>query len=311
MKERKVFTKVLCERYRKARKKEKGEILDRLVETAEYNRCYARYILRNYGRRVFVSPGVQVVGDRGKAPRRPRPRTYGPEVLKPLKRIWEILDYLGGKRLAAAIPEVLPRLIACKEMRVTAALRKKLLAVSPATIDRVLEPVRRQYTLKGRSHTKPGTLLKCHIPMRTYAEWDDVRPGFLEMDLVGHDGGNAQGDYCFTLDMTDVQSGWTAQAAVVNKAQCHVFQGIQALRERLPFPIAGLHSDNGSGFINHQMLRYCEQERITFTRGRPYRKNDTCHIEQKNWSLVRRFAGYARFASTQACILLNITYLIL
>jgi hypothetical protein len=131
------------------------------------------------------------------------------------------------------------------------------------------------------------------------------------MDLVGHDGGNTQGDYCFTLDMTDVQSGWTEQAAVLNKAQIHVFQGIQAIRERLAFPIAGMHSDNGSEFINHHLLRYCQAEKITFTRGRPYRKNDTCHIEQKNWSIVRRFAGYARFESQEAVSRLNEMYVLL
>jgi len=312
MKERRVFTKVLCERYRKASKKEKGKILDHLVQTAEYSRCYARYVLRNHGRRVALKGCVHVEGDlRARTPRPPRPRTYGPEVLPPLKRIWEVLDYICSKRLAAALPEVLPSLIAYKEIRVKASVRKKLLSISPATIDRLLKPVREKYTLKGHSHTKPGTLLKHHIPIRTFAEWDDARPGFLEMDLVGHDGAKAQGDYCFTLDMTDVQSGWSEQAAIRNKAQIHVFEGIKAIAKRLPFPLAGLHSDNGSEFINHIMLRYCEGAKITFTRGRPYRKNDTCHIEQKNWSIVRRFAGYARFESQEALNLLNDMYVLL
>lgn len=308
MKERKIFTKVLCERYRRATKRDKGKILDELVETTEYNRCYARWVLRNHGRRVYVAPAVRVEGDLKKRPHRSRRRTYGTDVLQPLKRIWEIMDYLGGKRLAAAMPEVLPRLIAHKEIRVKAALRDKLLAMSPATIDRLLKPVRERYALKGRSHTKPGTLLKHQIPIRTFAEWDDARPGFLEMDLVGHDGGNLQGDVCFTLDMTDIASGWSEQAAVINKAEIHVFEGIQAIRKRLPFPIAGLHSDNGSEFINHHLFRYCQNEHVTFTRGRPWRKNDTCHVEQKNWSIVRRFAGYARFETQAACDLLNAMY---
>jgi len=311
MKERKVFTKVLCERYRRASKKGKGKILDDLVETTEYNRCYARFILRNHGRRVYMTPKVRVEGNLKKTSGRPHRRTYGPEVLKPLKRIWEILDYIGGKRLAAAMPEVLPRLVVLKEIRVKAAIRDQLLAISPATIDRLLKPVRKQYTLKGRAHTKPGTLLKHQIPMRTFAEWNDAQPGFLEMDLVGHDGGNVQGDYCFTLDMTDVASGWSEQIAVANKAEIHVFQGILALRERLPFPLAGLHSDNGSEFINHHLLRYCQQEQLTFTRSRPWRKNDTCHIEQKNWSIVRRFAGYARFDTETIRQLLNDLYKLL
>lgn len=304
MKERKIFTKALCERYRKACKKTKGEILDDLVAATGYNRCYARYILRQLER---IGKGKKK-DNAHKSSLAQRPPIYDQEVLKPLTRIWEIMDCISSKRLAAAMPEILPRLIACKELRVKAAIREKLLAISPATIDRLLKPVREQYTLKGRCHTKPGTLLKHQIPIRTFAEWDDARPGFLEMDLVGHDGGNTQGDYCFTLDMTDVQSGWTEQAAVINKAQVHVFQGIQAIRERLPFAIAGLHSDNGSEFINHQLQRYCEQEKVTFTRGRPFRKNDTCHIEQKNWSIVRRFVGYARFESHIALDLLNDMY---
>lgn len=308
MKERKIFTKALCERYRKAGKKEKGAILDTLVEATGYNRCYARNILRNHGRTVLLNPKVKLEGDARKTPRRPKPRTYDQEFLKPLTRIWEIMDYIGSKRLAAAMPEILPRLVAFKEIRVKATIRDKLLAISPATMDRLLKPVREKQTIKGRCHTKPGTLLKHQIPIRTFSEWDDTHPGFLEMDLVAHDGGSARGEYCFTLDMTDIQSGWTEQAAVINKAQTHVFQGIQAIRERLPFSIAGLHSDNGAEFINHHMQRYCEQERITFTRGRPYRKNDTCHIEQKNWSIVRRFAGYARFESQTALDLLNEMY---
>jgi len=153
--------------------------------------------------------------------------------------------------------------------------------------------------------------IKHQIPIRTFAEWDDARPGFLEMDLVGHDGGSAQGDYCFTLDMTDVASGWSELAAVINKAEIHVFEGIEALRQRLPFAVAGLHSDNGSEFINHHLLRYCQDEHLTFTRGRPWRKNDTCHVEQKNWSIVRRFAGYARFNTQAQCQLLNQLYVLL
>jgi hypothetical protein len=190
-------------------------------------------------------------------------------------------------------------------------VRAKLLRISPATIDRLLKPERDKHVLKGRCHTKPGTLLKHQIPIRTFADWDQARPGFLEMDLVGHDGGSTAGDYCFTLDITDVASGWTEQAATLNKAQIHVFSAIGTVRDRLPFPVLGLDSDNGSEFINDQMKRWCDQERITFTRSRPYRKNDTCYVEQKNWSIVRRFAGYARPEGEAACATLNELYVLL
>ena len=217
-------------------------------------------------------------------------------------------DYICGKRLKPALPGLIERLEACKELRLTQTMHAQLLAISPATIDRLLKAERAQHTLKGRSHTKPGTLLKHQIPIRTFSEWDDARPGFIEMDLVGHEGGHAQGDYCFTLDLTDVDSGWTEQYAVPNKAQTHVFEALQAIRRRLPFAILGLHSDNGSEFINDHMRRFCLAEQITFTRSRPYRKYDNCYIEQKNWSIVRRFVGYYRYDIRQECDLLNDLY---
>jgi hypothetical protein len=204
---------------------------------------------------------------------------------------------------------VIPKLEQFGEIRLSKIVREKLLQISPATIDRLLKPEREKYTLKKRvCHTKPGTLLKSQIPIRTFSDWDDAQPGFFEMDLVGHEGGNAAGDYCFTLDMTDVCSGWSEQVAVINKAQIHVFEGIRKIRNRLPFDVLGLDSDNGSEFINHHLLRYCNQENITFTRSRPHRKNDNCFVEQKNWSIVRRFAGYMRLESQKQCDLLNELY---
>lgn len=311
MKERQLLTKALCAQYRKASKKEKGLILDQFVEATGYDRCYARWLLRNHGRRVAVAPGAFVEGDARSRRPRPRPVTYGPEVLKPLVKLWEMLDYISAKRLAAALPEILPRLVALKEIRVSKAVREKLCRISPATIDRRLKAERAKHQLKGRGHTKPGTLLKHQIPVRTFADWDQAAPGFLEMDLVGHDGGSTAGDYCFTLDVTDVATGWSEQMATVNKAQIHVFAAIDALRKHLPFPVLGLDSDNGGEFINDHMLRWCRQEEITFTRSRPYRKNDTCYVEQKNWSIVRRFAGYGRFEGEESCRLLNQLYALL
>jgi hypothetical protein len=186
--------------------------------------------------------------------------------------------------------------------------KEKLLRISAASIDRLLQPERRKHQLRGRSHTKPGTLLKHQIPIRTFAEWDEQQPGFAEIDLVAHDGGLALGDYCQTLDLTDVCTGWTETEAVPNKAQVWVFEAIQTIRQRLPFPLLGLDSDNGSEFINNDLLRYCQKERITFTRARPYRKNDNCYVEQKNYSVVRQTVGYQRFDTAAELMVLKQLY---
>ena len=310
MKERKTITKALAKQYRRSRKGEKGRILEQFVEATGYDRHYAAWLLRGHGKRVAFKPTVVFEGDIGQRSRPRRRRTYGPEVFQALKKIWEILDCMCAKRLAAALPEVVPRLVECRELRVKKSVQKQLLEISPATIDRLLKPERAKHTLKGRATTKPGTLLKHQIPIRTFSDWDDARPGFLEMDLVGHDGGRAEGDYCFSLDLTDVATGWTVLAAVPNKAQKWVFEAIEELRDRLPFAVLGLDSDNGSEFINHHLLAYCKEQQITFTRARPYRKNDTCYVEQKNWSIVRRLVGYGRYTSPDALHILNKLYLV-
>lgn len=311
MKERKVVTKALAEQYRRGTKGAKKRLLDQFADATGYNRSYASRILRNHGRQVRMNPKVVAEGDVRVRPRRTVKRKYDDEVIAPLTKIWEMLDYISSKRLAAALPAVLERLAAFRELRLRKAIQKKLLEMSPATMDRVLKPARQKYAIKGRSCTKPGTLLKHQVPIRTYSDWDDLQPGFLEMDLVGHDGGKAEGDYCFTLDITDVATGWTELAAVPNKAQKWVFEALQELRKRLPFTVLGLDSDNGSEFINHHLVAYCAEQKITFTRSRPYRKNDNCYVEQKNWSVVRRAVGYARYDTTQHCQLLNDLYRLL
>jgi hypothetical protein len=311
MQERKVVTKALAEQFRRARKKVKGQILDEFVEATEYTRSYAAWLLRNHGRRVEVRPGVVLEGQAGKRVRAPRPRRYGPPVVKALKQVWEILDYVNSKRLAAALPEVVPRLVAQRELKASKAVQRLLGQISPATIDRLLQDERNKHTLRGRHHTKPGTLLKHQVPVRTFADWEEARPGFFEMDLVGHDGGVGSGEFCFTLDMTDVATGWSEQRAVLGKAQTRVFDALHHLRGQIPFAVLGLDSDNGSEFINTQLVRYCHDEHLTFTRSRPYRKNDTCYVEQKNWSIVRRHAGYARYATEEACACLNELYAVL
>ena len=311
MDERKTVTKALAKQYRRAAKKEKGRQLDQFVEATGYNRVYAARLLRNFGVRREVAPGIVVEASRRGRGTGPRPRQYGPEVLKPLKKVWKIQDYPCGKRLAAALPEVVPRLLAFKELRVPKRVAQKLLGMSAATMDRLLKAERDKLTLKHRGGTKPGTLLKSQIPVRTFADWNEEQPGFLEMDLVGHDGGSSYGEFCQTLNATDVATGWTEQRAVATKAQRYVFEALRALRQSLPFPVQGYDSDNGGEFINHQLYEYCLQEELTFTRSRSNRKNDTCFVEQKNWSIVRRLVGYGCYESPEALACLNALYAVL
>jgi hypothetical protein len=189
-----------------------------------------------------------------------------------------------------------------------AAIREQLMSVSAATIDRILAKTKRESRLKGRSLTRPGMLLKHQIPVRTFADWDDVRPGLCETDLVGHDGGSAYGDFCSTLTLTDVATTWTETEAAKNKARSNVLPAIKAARAKLPFDLLGLNTDNGSEFMNAHLIQYCEEEHLTFTRSRPYRKNDNCYVEQKNNSIVRHLVGYYRYDSPEQLELLRKLY---
>jgi Integrase core domain len=308
MKQRQAVTAVTVQRYRQGSKKVKRQILDEFCETTGYSRGYARFVLRNHGRQVWLHGKKVVVGDVHKRQQRVKPRHYDEPMLQELIKLWQLLNYLCGKRLVAIMPELIAKLEQFGELRLAATTKEKLLHISAATVDRLLKPERRKHELRSRSHTKPGTLLKHQIPIRTFAEWDEQQPGFAEIDLVAHDGGLALGDYCQTLDLTDVCTGWTEAEAVPNKAQVWVFEAIQTIRQRLPFPLLGLDSDNGSEFVNQELLRYCQKERITFTRARPYRKNDNCYVEQKNYSVVRQTVGYQRFDTAAELMVLKQLY---
>jgi hypothetical protein len=263
-------------------------MLDELCALAGYNRSYAARLLRT---RV-----------RGPAPpkrRRQRPRTYTPELLLPLRKIWAVLDRPCGKRLAAVMGATIEALERHGELELSAEQRELLCGVSPATLDRLLAGERARLRLRGRAMTKPGSLLKGQIPVRTFSEWDHGKAGFLEIDLVSHEGGDPRGEFAYSLCCTDVGSGWTEPRVVRNRASCWTFEALKDVRASLPFPLLGLDCDNGSEFINNNLARFCADQKITFTRSRPYRKNDGCHVEQKNWSVVRRETGYGRY-DTQA-----------
>lgn len=312
MKERKRIAEATAGRYRKVGKKEKGAILNEFVELTGFARSYAALVLRNQGRVVQVSRKLRVRGDVGqKLPRRGRGPTYDAQTVKVLVQVWRIMDYICGKRLAPVLGEMVERLLRHNELRCDAATSQKLARMSAATIDRLLRPERQKYQLKGRTHTRPGTLLKHQIPMRTFNEWDEEQPGFMEMDLVGHDGGVVDSHHAFTLNAVDIASGWNCSTALKNKAQVWILEGVEKIRAKLPFSLLGLDSDNGSEFINETLYSFCQEHKITFTRSRPYRKNDSCFVEQKNYSVVRRAVGYQRFDSDEQLRLLNELYEVL
>lgn len=310
MEEKKALVKATASRYRRSTKKAKKKILDEFIESTGYNRSYASLVLGRYGKGIWVGE-LRVVGDVTKVHRRRRERYYDDKVLVALRKIWAILDWICGKRLASAIAEVLPILEQAREIRLDGQTREKLLKISAASIDRLLAPDRKKLQIKGRSHTKPGSLLKHQIPIRRFDEWNERKPGFVEIDLVGHDGGNSSGEFCFTLDVTDILTGWTETRAVKNKAQVWVFDALMYIVKSVPFALLGIDSDNGSEFINAYLLKYCQKQKITFTRSRPHRKNDNCFVEERNNSVVRRAVGYNRYDTDAQLKLLNELYSLL
>ena len=308
MKARQEVSKTTAGQYRGANKKEKSRILDQFVSTTGYSRWYARLVLRHEGRRLQTDKRTILLAVREQSRKRKRASFYDEKVQTALVKLWRIMDHICGKRLQPLLPELIRILERHNEFRCDRETKAKLLRISAASIDRLLRPERRKYELRGRAGTKPGTLLKKQIPIRTFAEWDEQQPGFVEIDLVAHDGGVGAGDYCQTLDLTDVATTWTETQAVRNKAQAWVFAALKEMRQKLPFPLLGIDSDNGSEFINTYLVEYCQQQKLSFTRSRPYRKNDNCFVEQKNYSVVRRAVGYQRYDTELQLRLLNELY---
>jgi len=281
-------------RYLKANKAGKERILDEFVASTGYHRKYAIKLL-NHGPKPI---GIQKKG---------RPKLYQGEVVAALVRIWEICGRICSKRLKPFLPEIVAVLERQEELILPVQIKSLLLQMSRATIDRCLKPARFEKQ-HGLSTTKPGSLLKKAIPVRTFADWDDARPGFVEVDLVAHCGETVHGQYLNTLSVVDISTGWVECLALAHRSQQMVSAAIVELRQRLPFPLIGLDSDNGSEFINDTLYRYCLDEHITFTRSRPYKKNDQAHVEQKNWSVIRHLIGYDRLETQAELNLLNAIY---
>jgi len=239
--------------------------------------------------------------------RRGRPRTYTPDVKAALLTVWATCGHICSKRLAPFLPEIVAVLKREGELAIRPETERLLVRLSPATIDRLLK-THRPKPLRGRSTTKPGTLLEHQIPIRTFADWDDARPGFLEIDLVAHCGETTRGEYLHTLTAVDIYTRWCELSVLPNWGQQAVKDAIDEMRSRLPFPLLGIDSDNDSAFLNGDLLRYCKDNKITFTRCRPYKKNDQAHVEQKNCLAVRKLVGYDRYTGQKAKGVLETIY---
>ena len=297
LKSKRELLEVVRPRYLKASKHEKQKMLDEFTSATGYHRKHAIRVLKNQGQ----------VQNHLKGKSKTYKTIYRGEVVQALEQIWEIYGHICSKRLQPFLPEAIKVLERCKEMDLPQATKTLLLKISSASIDRCLRPVRIK-SPHGLSTTKPGSLLKNLIPVHTFTEWDEQRPGFMEIDLVAHCGNTAEGQYLNTLTCTDITTGWTDVTAILHRSQEAVSTAIQRMRQRLPFPLLGIDSDNGSEFINDLLYRYCLDERITFTRSRPYKKNDQAHVEQKNWSIVRHTVGYDRWETQQELALLESIY---
>jgi hypothetical protein len=295
LKSKRELVGVVRPRYLKASKVEKQKILDEFTSATGYHRKHAIRVLKNQ---------LQKCRQR----RRTGYKTiYGGEVVQALEQLWEIYGRICSKRLQPFLPEGIRVLERCQEIELSEETKALLLKISSASIDRCLRAVRLK-TPHGLSTTKPGSLLKNLIPIHTFTEWDEERPGFLEIDLVAHCGNSTQGQFLCTLTCTDLCTGWTDVTGLLHRSQQAVSEALRRMRQRLPFALLGIDSDNGGEFINDLLYRYCLNEKITFTRARPYQKNDQAHVEQKNWSVVRHTVGYDRWETQQELALLESVY---
>jgi hypothetical protein len=283
-------------RYRAAYGADRKRILDEFVGSSGYHRKYALHLLNHPPK----APPARK--------KRQRVPKYSAAVQWALITCWHATNGICSKRLVPYLPELVAVLERHGEIQLDAQTKAQLLTLSTATADRLLRAERQRHRPHGLGTTQPGTLVKHAIPIRTFADWDDAMPGFVEVDLGAHCGESTHGEYLNSLTLTDITTTWTECLALRNRSQYTVHAAIVQARTRLPFPLQGLDSDNGTEFINDLLLRYCQQERLTFTRSRRYKKNDQAHVEQKNWSIVRQTVGYDRYEEQPACDALAALY---
>lgn len=284
----------MYERYHKAQRKARAALLDEFCVTTGYNRKYAIRLLN----------GPRPEEERVRRPREHKPQ-YGKQVISILAGVWEAAGYPWSVRLKALLPSWMPWIR--KRYRLSAKLEQQLLAMSARQMDRRLQSRKRQQKRKIYGRTKPGVLLKHHIPIKTDS-WDVKAPGFTEVDLVSHSGDSADGEFAHTLNLTDIHTGWTESRALLGKSQIAVQEALDEIQRGLPFRLLGVDSDNGSEFINWHLKRWCDGKQIQLTRGRPYKKDDNAHIEQKNWTHVRKLLGWDRYDSRVAVEAINAVY---
>jgi transposase InsO family protein len=294
-KTRREYLRTIHPRYRKADRQQRRLILDEFCSNCGYNRKYAIRLLNK------PLPS--------KRPRKTRNRRsstcYGSQLLSVLASVWEAAGFPWSLRLKALLPLWMPWIR--RHFGISAQIERQLLSISPRQMDRRLKE--RKLRLKRRIYgrTKPGTLLKHHIPIKTDS-WDVNTPGFMEIDLVSHSGNSGEGEFIYSLNVTDIHTTWVETRAVLGKSQMHVVNALEHIRAKLPFRLLGIDTDNGSEFINHHLLSYSRSHGVQFTRGRPYKKDDNAHVEQKNWTHVRKLLGYARFDTPEALAAINALY---
>jgi len=290
------YLKRIKPRYLKANKNERTKILDEFCQNTGYNRKYA---IRRLAPQNEINPPKVI--------NRKRKCFYTNEDIYYLSKIWEIMDYPCGQRLAPVLPEIIDILIYHREIDIPQTIAAKLKNISPDTIDKRLKPYKIKLRRKINSTTKPGSLVKKQIPIRVVS-WNETRIGCCELDLVAHCGDNAAGDFINSLTLTDILTGWTENIAFLGKAQKRVMAGLDDIKRRLPFKLIAIDPDNGSEFINWQLFRWCMARQIEFTRGRPNKKNDNAHVEQKNWTHVRKLFGYKRREGERELNIMNDLY---
>ena len=277
----------LSRRYAEAGRIERGRILDEFVAVTGYHRKHAMRVLR-LGRTV------------SRHARRPGRRLYGEAVREALILLWEASDRVCGKRLKALLPVLIAAMERHSRLELDPLVRTAVIAMSAATIDRALAPCREASGRRRRWPSAGVPSVRREIPVRTFADWSDPPPGFVEADLVVHSGPSTRGSYVQTLVLTDIASGWTECGALLVREQHLLTEVLDKLKAAMPFALAGIDTDNDSVFINETLKAYCEANRIEFTRSRPYRKNDQAYVEQKNGAVVRRLVGYRRLAGLTA-----------
>lgn len=295
-KERRAIVRDFSKKYQKSQKKDKSVLLSTISGITKYSRKHVMDMLAK-------PPKTKACIFRS------RPSKYL-VVMAQLRTLWMISNHACGQRFAPMLPVYLESLERCGEIHITSKERALLLSISPATRDRLLRVDRKRMRVKrkGRSGTKPGTLLKHQIPIRTWADWDNTTPGFLEIDSVHHCGWSLTGEYLYTLDTTDVCTGWNECSAYLGRSEQNTISALEKIRGRLPFPLLGIDFDCGSEFVNYHLVRYAERNQITYTRARAAMKNDQPHIEQQNYSVVRRFVGYQRLDTREQLTRLNQLY---